>query len=68
MVGHWDSFSGNANNYYFYRDPGTEKFYFLPWGPDAPPTEPDDGAFGLRWAVHFLRVVSWTVIMTAIGT
>ena len=34
MVGHWDSFSGNANNYYFYQDPGTNKFYFLPWGPD----------------------------------
>ena len=34
LVGHWDSFSGNANNYYFYHDPGTQKFYFLPWGPD----------------------------------
>ena len=34
MVGHWDSFSGNANNYYFYRDPTSDKFFFLPWGPD----------------------------------
>ena len=34
MVGHWDSFSGNANNYYFYRDPTSNKFFFLPWGPD----------------------------------
>jgi|MDTC01.1.fsa_nt_gb spore coat protein CotH len=34
MVGHWDSFSGNANNYYTYHDPTTDKFYFIPWGPD----------------------------------
>lgn len=34
MVGHWDSFSGNANNYYFYRDPTSDKFFFIPWGPD----------------------------------
>jgi spore coat protein CotH len=35
MIGHWDSFSGNANNYYFYHDPISDKFSFLPWGPDG---------------------------------
>lgn len=35
LVGHWDGYSGNANNHYLYRDPGNGLFYFLPWGPDA---------------------------------
>mgnify|MGYP005745681599 FL=1 len=34
MVGQWDSFPGNSNNYYVYRDPISEKFFFIPWGPD----------------------------------
>jgi spore coat protein CotH len=35
MVNHWDGFSGNLNNYYFYKDPSNDKFYFIPWGIDA---------------------------------
>jgi hypothetical protein len=35
MVGHWDGYSGNTNNFFLYRDPGTDRFQFLPWGIDA---------------------------------
>ncbi len=35
LVGHWDGYAGNRNNYYLYRDPATGRFHFLPWGPDA---------------------------------
>ncbi|MDP6947139.1 MAG: CotH kinase family protein, partial [Myxococcota bacterium] len=34
LVGHWDGYSGNRNNFYMYRDPG-EGFVFIPWGPDS---------------------------------
>ena len=33
LVGHWDGYSGNRNNYHFYREPGGP-FVFIPWGVD----------------------------------
>ncbi len=33
LVGHWDGYAGNRNNYWFYREPGG-KFVFIPWGVD----------------------------------
>ncbi|MEP1471930.1 MAG: CotH kinase family protein [Halieaceae bacterium] len=35
ITGHWDSATGNANNYFLYNDPASEQFYYLPWGADA---------------------------------
>ena len=33
LVGHWDGYAGDRNNYHFYREPdGT--FVFIPWGVD----------------------------------
>ena len=34
LLGHWDGYSGNRNNYRFYREPGGA-FVFMPWGVDA---------------------------------
>ena len=34
LVGHWDGYSGNQNNFFLYGDPSTGKASFLPWGPD----------------------------------
>lgn len=34
LLGHWDGYSGNANNYYVYFDPGAERLSFIPWGTD----------------------------------
>jgi hypothetical protein len=35
LVAHWDGYAGNLNNFFVYRDPLTERFYFLPWGTDG---------------------------------
>lgn len=35
LLGAWDSASGNANNFYLYRDPGDGLFHFIPWGADT---------------------------------
>ena len=33
LIGHWDGYAGNRNNFYFYREPGAP-FVFMPWGAD----------------------------------
>ena len=33
LVGHWDGYTGDRNNFQFYREPDG-KFVFLPWGAD----------------------------------
>ena len=33
LVGHWDGYAGDRNNYHFYREPNG-KFVFIPWGVD----------------------------------
>lgn len=35
LLGAWDGYSANGNNYFFYLNPTTDKFHFLPWGLDA---------------------------------
>ncbi|MBK7777997.1 MAG: CotH kinase family protein [Sandaracinaceae bacterium] len=35
LVGQWDGYSNNRNNWFAYRDPINSKLYFMPWGPDA---------------------------------
>ncbi len=35
LIGHWDGYAGNTNNFYVYADPTTGLLYFLPWGADA---------------------------------
>jgi hypothetical protein len=35
LIGHWDGYAGNRNNFYIYREPASDLFYFIPWGPDS---------------------------------
>ncbi len=35
LLGFWDGYAGNSNNYFFYLNPQTDRFHFLPWGADA---------------------------------
>jgi len=35
ITGHWDSYSGNRNNYLTYHDPTSDRFHFIPWGTDG---------------------------------
>ena len=35
LVGFWDGYSGNKNNFFVYLNPDDNKFYFTPWGMDS---------------------------------
>ncbi len=35
LIGHWDSATGNTNNYYIYHNPEDNLFHFIPWGTDS---------------------------------
>lgn len=35
LIGHWDSATGNNNNYYIYHNPDDDLFHFIPWGTDS---------------------------------
>lgn len=35
LIGFWDGYTNNQNNYWFYQNKDNGKFYFLPWGADA---------------------------------
>ncbi len=35
LLGFWDGYSGNNNNFFAYLNPDTDKFHFLPWGADS---------------------------------
>lgn len=34
LIGHWDGYAGNTNNFFVYHHPGNDRFYFIPWGVD----------------------------------
>ncbi len=35
LIGFWDGYSGNNNNFFIYLNPDTDKFHFIPWGADS---------------------------------
>ena len=35
LLGFWDGYSGNKNNFFCYLHPNTDRFHFLPWGADC---------------------------------
>ncbi len=35
LVGHWDSYSNNENNFFVYTAPPSGRFQFIPWGADS---------------------------------
>ena len=35
LIGFWDGYTANYNNFFVYLNPRTEKFHFLPWGLDC---------------------------------
>lgn len=35
LIGHWDSATGNTNNFYMYHNPSDDLFHFIPWGTDS---------------------------------
>jgi hypothetical protein len=50
LIGHWDGYAGNTNNFFVYRDPADDRLVFMPWGIDLtffgggdPASEQPDG-------------------------
>lgn len=35
LIGHWDGYASNRNNFYIFRAKKSGLFYFTPWGPDS---------------------------------
>ena len=35
LLGFWDGYTANNNNFFVYLNPKTEKFHFIPWGLDC---------------------------------
>lgn len=35
LIGHWDGYTLQRNNFYLYHRPDSKKFYFIPWGADS---------------------------------
>lgn len=35
ITDHWDGYANNRNNHFFYHDPTSDKFHWIPWGIDA---------------------------------
>ena len=46
LIGHWDSYSNNGNNFFVYRHPVSRRFLFIPWGTDSVLGDPDPFAPG----------------------
>ena len=40
LIGHWDGYAGNRNNFYIFRPKNSGLFYFTPWGPDSAFSDP----------------------------
>lgn len=35
LIGHWDGYASNTNNFFLYQDPTDGLLHFMPWGADA---------------------------------
>ena len=55
LMAHWDSYSGNRNNYYVYRDRESKRFHFIPWGADSIGLDP--GPFILQEVPRSVKAV-----------
>jgi hypothetical protein len=51
LIGHWDSYPGNTNNFYVYVHPEDGRLRFIPWGIDAVLTGSSPFGAGLPTAV-----------------
>lgn len=35
LIGFWDGYTHNQNNFFVYQNPASGKYYFMPWGADS---------------------------------
>jgi spore coat protein CotH len=48
LIGHWDSYWYNKNNYYLYHDPAKDKFVYIPYDMD--------NTFGVQWGIKNINI------------
>lgn len=41
LIGQWDGYTNNQNNFYLYRSPTDDRLHFIPWGADSVLGDPD---------------------------
>lgn len=51
LIGFWDGYTNNQNNYWVYENKSNGKFYFMPWGADAAFMQSGFPGFGPSGAV-----------------
>jgi spore coat protein H len=54
LIGHWDNYFYNKNNYFIYDNPNNQKFTYIPYDMD--------NTFGVHWGVsniHIRNIHSW---------
>lgn len=54
IITHVDGYANNTNNFYLYKDPESDRFFFLPWGIDelmTPAEERGDPQSVFAWAI-----------------
>ncbi|HJN77328.1 MAG TPA: CotH kinase family protein [Myxococcota bacterium] len=68
LIGHWDSYTANTNNFYVYADPDDgDRFHFIPWGVDAVlEGEQPFGAYSPT-SVTGESMLAWRIYNTAEG-
>lgn len=67
LVGHRDGYAGNANNYFAYHDPASDRFHLIPWGTDRTfPARADLFGTGVV-SVHVGSLAPWRLAGTAAG-
>lgn len=48
LIGFWDGYTNNQNNFWVYENPKTKKFFFMPWGADMAFMQSGFPPFGSR--------------------
>ncbi|MDB4671062.1 CotH kinase family protein [Pirellulaceae bacterium] len=69
LLGFWDGYSANRNNFFFYVHPESEKIHFVPWGTDSlfQKTSPLDRDPRLPLSVKTNGIISHLVYQTSSG-
>jgi len=59
VLGFWDGYANNQNNYYIYHDPRDDRFRFVPWGADMTLSPPFFPGAGGKKSVYAKGQLAW---------
>jgi hypothetical protein len=67
VVAHRDGYTGNANNFFAYHDPTTDRFVLIPWGADVTFRTPVDPVGAAPVSVMAASAAPWRLYRVAEG-